>query len=188
MAELLEAGVVQDLRQAELTYSEVGATSGTLPPGYHHQRLSAPVGYGRAQFEAAADCLLRWKMHAHAGLHPQVSDEVVQEGSVAVLRLHLGPIRLRVPVRVIRVVDQPFRRGFVYGTLPGHPERGEESFVVEMADDGTVFFHLLAFSRPGRWFTLLGRPVSRAGQVLVSERYLSAVREAAQSVSDAEVA
>jgi uncharacterized protein (UPF0548 family) len=188
MAELLEAGVTQDLRQTGLTYSEVGATAGPLPPGYHHQHLSAPVGYGRAQFDAAAACLMRWEMHAHAGLHPQVSDPVVQEGSVAVLRFQVGPVRLRVPVRVVRVVDEPSRRGFVYGTLPGHPERGEESFLVEMAEDGTVFFHLVAFSRPGRWFTVLGRPVSRAGQVLISERYLTAVREAALAASDSEVA
>jgi uncharacterized protein (UPF0548 family) len=188
MAELLEAGVTQDLRQTGLTYSEVGATAGPLPPGYHHQHLSAPVGYGRAQFDAAAACLMRWDMHARAGLHPQVSDPVVQEGSVAVLRFQVGPVRLRVPVRVVRVVDEPARRGFVYGTLPGHPERGEESFLVEMAEDGTVFFHLVAFSRPGRWFTVLGRPVSRAGQVLISERYLTAVREAALAAGDSEVA
>ena len=188
MAELLEAEVIRDLRRTELTYSEVGATAGPLPLGYHRQHLDAPIGYGRAQFEAAGNCLMRWEMHAHAGLHPQVSDPVAQEGSVAVLRFQIGPVRLRVPVRVVRVVDEPSRRGFVYGTLPGHPERGEESFLVEMAEDGTVFFHLVAFSRPGRWYTVLGRPVSRAGQMLISERYLTAVREAALAASDAEVA
>jgi uncharacterized protein (UPF0548 family) len=188
MADLLEARIVQDLRRAELTYPELGATAGPLPRGYHHQYLSAPVGYGPAQFQAAAECLMRWEMHAQAGLHPQVSDPVAREGVVAVLRLDLGPIRLRVPVRVIGVIEEPSRRGFVYGTLPGHPERGEESFVVEMAEDGTVFFRLVAFSRPARWFTRLAGPVSRAGQVLVSERYLTAVREAARTASRAEVA
>jgi uncharacterized protein (UPF0548 family) len=188
MADLLEARLVQDLRRAELTYPEWGGTSGPLPPGYHHQYLSAPIGYGRTQFQAAAECLMRWEMHARAGLHPQVSDPVAREGSVAVLRLQLGPVRLRVPVRVIRVVEGASRRGFVYGTLPGHPERGEESFAVEMAEDGTVFFHLVAFSRPARWFTRLGGPVSRAGQVLVSERYLTAVRQAALTAVSSDVA
>jgi uncharacterized protein (UPF0548 family) len=37
---------------------------------------------------------------------------------------HLGPIR--VPCRVVYVLDEPERRGFAYGTLPGHPESGEE--------------------------------------------------------------
>jgi len=33
--------------------------------------------------------------------------------------------------------------------LPGHPERGEEAFVVERRTDGT-FFSITAFSRPVR--------------------------------------
>jgi uncharacterized protein (UPF0548 family) len=186
VAELLDAGTVEDLRSTPLTYRDVGATSGALPQGYHHQRISAPIGYGQAAFEAAVRLLMGWGMHEQAGLDPQVSDLVVQEGSVAVLRLGLGPVHLTVPVRVLRVVDEPSQRGFAYGTLPGHPERGEESFVVQLADDGTVLFHLRAFSRPGRWFTRLGAPVARAGQAMVSERYLTAVRRAALSAPAAE--
>ena len=34
--------------------------------------------------------------------------------------VHLGPVRA--PCRVVYVVDEPDRRGFAYGTLPGHPE------------------------------------------------------------------
>ena len=185
MTELLAPEMTRDLRCARLTYADVGATAGQLPLGYHHQMLSEPIGYGRAQFEAAVRCLMSWEMHARAGLHPQVSDLRVQRGSVAVLRLHVGPVNLHVPVRVVRVLDEPRWQGFAYGTLPGHPERGEESFVVELAQDGTVFFHLVAFSRPGRWFTRLGGPVARASQLLISERYLAAVREAAQAVSSA---
>ena len=63
---------------------------------------------------------------------------------------------------VLDVVEDDRRRGFVYGTLPGHPEQGEESFSVEQAADGTVSFELVAFSRGGRWFTVLGAPVARA--------------------------
>ena len=185
MTELLAPEMTRDLRCARLTYADVGATAGQLPLGYHHQMLSEPIGYGRAQFEAAVRCLMSWEMHARAGLDPQVSDLRVQRGSVAVLRLHVGPVNLHVPVRVVRVLDEPRWQGFAYGTLPGHPERGEESFVVELAQDGTVFFHLVAFSRPGRWFTRLGGPVARASQLLISERYLTAVREAAQTVSSA---
>lgn len=181
---LLDADRVSDLRALPLSYAEVGATSGTLPAGYHHKRISTPVGRGPAQYAAAAAALFSWQMHAHAGLAPRVSDLHVRDLSVAVLRLRLGPLDLRVPVRVVKVVEEPFRHGFVYGTLPGHPERGEESFVVELADDGTVFFHVVAFSRAGRWYTALGGPVARAGQVLVTERYVTAVRGAAQSAPE----
>ena len=159
----LAAEAALALQQAELTYPEVGATRGTLPAGYHHQRLSARVGTGRAAFEAAGEALLTWQMHEGAGLSVRVSDRRVRVGTVAELRLGLGPVALRIPVRVLDVVEDDRRRGFVYGTLPGHPEQGEESFSVEQAADGTVSFELVAFSRGGRWFTVLGAPVARVG-------------------------
>ncbi|SDS64676.1 Uncharacterized protein, UPF0548 family [Friedmanniella luteola] len=180
MVELLAPGAALALQTAPLTYPEIGATRGPLPAGYHHQHVSARVGTGRAAFEAAAETLLTWGMHEGAGLTARVSDRRVRTGTVAELRLGLGPLGLRIPVRVLEVVEDEQRRGFVYGTLPGHPERGEESFAVELAADGAVFFDLVAFSRGGRWFTVLGAPVARAGQYLVTERYLDAVRTAAQ--------
>ena len=182
MVELLAPEVSDGLRAQSLTYAEVGATAGLPPAGYFHQHLSSPVGYGPDQLVAAADCLLRWQMHERAGLRPRVSDVEVQEGTVAVLRMGLGPVGLHAPVRVVRVVDEPTRRGFTYGTLPGHPERGEESFVVEMAPDGTVFFRLVAFSQPARWYTVLAGPVARAAQLVATERYPAALREPPQSL------
>jgi uncharacterized protein (UPF0548 family) len=55
--------------------------------------------------------------------------------------------------------------GFAYGTLPDHPERGEERFLVEWnrADD-SVWYELLAVSRPGHWLARLGYPYARYEQ------------------------
>ena len=55
--------------------------------------------------------------------------------------------------------------GFAYGTLPKHVERGEECFSVEWhhADD-TVWYDILAFSRPKHILVRLGYPVARALQ------------------------
>lgn len=179
MVELLTSAAAGVLRRADLTYAEVGATRGTLPAGYHHQQRSARVGAGRAAFEAAGEALLTWGVHEGAGLSARVSDRRVRTGTVAELRLGAGPLGLRIPVRVVAVVEDEHRRGFVYGTLPGHPARGEESFTVELADDGAVSFRLTAFSRGGRWFTVLGAPLARAGQHRVAARYVRAARAAA---------
>ena len=70
-----------ELGAAPLTYAEVGATAGALPPGYRHLRLSAPVGDGRPAFEAAAHALLTWQAQQRAGLHPQVSSLLVRPGA-----------------------------------------------------------------------------------------------------------
>ncbi len=56
----------------------------------------------------------------------------------------LGPVWVHAPCRVVRVVDALGRRRFAYGTLAGHPERGEEAFVVELDDTGAVWLAVTA--------------------------------------------
>lgn len=164
------------LRAAKLTYPCPGGTrTGTAPPGYRllaHERL---VGHGRERFDRAARTVMGWEMHRRAGLTVRASSDVVVEGAVAVVRIGTKHMGLDAPVRVVYVVDEPGRRGFAYGTLAGHPERGEEAFVVEMRDDESVVFAITAFSQPVTRLARLGGPVTRAAQSLVTERYLRAV-------------
>jgi uncharacterized protein (UPF0548 family) len=42
---------------------------------------------------------------------------------------------MRAPCRVIYTITEPRRKGFAYGTLPGHPESGEEAFTISQCDD-----------------------------------------------------
>lgn len=102
-----------------------------------------------SRLEAACAAVLGWALQERAGLRPLVSDPAVRVGAVAVLRLGLGQLALHAPVRVVAVVEEPERRGFAYGTLPGHPEQGEERFVVSRGLDGAVHLEIVAFSRPG---------------------------------------
>jgi uncharacterized protein (UPF0548 family) len=79
--------------------------------------------------------------------------------------------------RIVRVVDEPGRYGFAYGTLPEHPEEGEERFVVTRDEhDGMVVFEVVAFSRPHDLLTKLGGPVPRAIQTRATARYLEGMR------------
>lgn len=156
-----------------LTYAEVGATSGRLPPGYRHVRRSSGVGQGAAAFDLAAERLLRWDVHRGAGLGVEATAARAVLGSTVVLRLPIGPLRLTAPCRVVAVVDEPRRRGFAYGTLPGHPESGEERFLVTLDDAGRVRLGITAFSRPSTWWARLGAPVSRRVQDRVTDRYLA---------------
>jgi uncharacterized protein (UPF0548 family) len=63
--------------------------------------------------------------------------------------------------RIVYVIDEPRWFGFAYGTLPGHVERGEERFSVEWLDDDTVWYDLMAFSRPHYWGARLVKPFAR---------------------------
>jgi uncharacterized protein (UPF0548 family) len=92
-------------------------------------------------------------------------------GDTAVLTLPVGPFRLKAPVRVVYVVDEPKRKGFAYGTLAGHPADGEEAFIVEMRDDDSVWLLIRAFSRPSnRWWQSVN-PFLRLAQTIITRRY-----------------
>jgi uncharacterized protein (UPF0548 family) len=155
-----------------LTYSEVGATAGPLPAGYRHVHESALVGHGRARFEEAAASVMRWGMLRGAGARVRATSEVAAVGSEVVVTL--GPIPA--PCRVVYVLAEPDHRGFAYGTLPGHPEIGEELFAVRYdPSDGAVYAEVTAFSRHGTWWSRLAGPVTSLVQRVVSKRYVAAV-------------
>ena len=163
---------VDDVR---LNYSQVGATGGTLPAGYAQVRRTAELGHGRQVFDTAAARLMSWDMHRRAGLRVEAAAGRAVVGADVRVVLSLGPLRFPAPCRVVRVVDEPRARGFAYGTLTGHPEMGEESFVVRLGDQDRVTLEIVAFSRPARWWSRLGAPVSRVVQRRVTEGYLAAL-------------
>jgi len=99
------------------------------------------------------------------------------EGRTVVLGLGVG-VKLLLPCRVVYVVNEPNRRGFAYGTLPDHPEQGEEAFVVTQDGDGSVWFEVTAFSRPGASLVRWAGPIGRAIQSLATTRYERAVASA----------
>lgn len=163
---------LQRLAALSLTYAEVGATAGPLPPGYGHLQASAVIGHGRQRFEDAAASVMRWGMLRGAGVRVEATTEVAAVGSEVLVGL--GP--LRAPCRVVYVLDEPDRRGFAYGTLPGHPETGEELFSVRYDPASeAVYAEVTAFSRHGLWWSRLAGPVTSLMQRVISKRYLRAV-------------
>ena len=171
----LPADVAERLRTAELTYGEVGSTATTLPSGYRHLRRTVRIGHGRAAFDTSADALLGWQVQLRAGVRVASSSGRAEPGTVVRLGWGAGPFRLAAPCRVVYTVDEPRRRGFAYGTLPGHPEAGEEAFVVERQDDESVTFTVTAFSRPATWPSRAVGPAGVAVQRWITRRYLRAL-------------
>ncbi len=178
------AGRVLDAsRHRDLTYAEVGATGRSpLPQGYHHVTRRRVVGHGGEAFAAAAAAVMRWQMHRGAGLRVAATTDEAAVGTVVVLGVGFGPLRLLTPCRVVEVTDEPDRAGFAYGTLPGHQERGEERFEVVRRDD-EVALEITAFSRHAAWYARLGSPVATRVQAVVTERYVRAVRSAVTAAS-----
>src|SRR3954447_24548989 len=135
-------------------------------------------GRGAGSRRGAA-AVFRWTAQRGAGLQVSASGPASSPGTVVLMTAGLPRLGLDIPCRVVWVVDQPDRRGFGYGTLPGHPESGEESFVVSLRPDGEVVYELRAFSRPGTRLSRLGGRVSGRLQTLALDRYVRAIRRAA---------
>ncbi|MGW4645841.1 DUF1990 family protein [Kitasatospora sp. NPDC004289] len=165
-------------RRPAFNYPDVGAlaASDRLPAGYRHLRHREVIGYGRDVLEAAGETVTSWRMHRGAGIGVAPGTPPAEAGVRVVCRIGLGPLAVTAPAEVLWSVDGPDRIGFAYGTLTGHPEAGEESFVVELGPDGAVRMTVTAFSRPGRWYTRLGGPLVPLLQQLAARRYTRAVR------------
>ncbi|MFJ2032758.1 DUF1990 family protein [Streptosporangium sp. NPDC087985] len=158
-------------RDAEFSYPDVGASStGTAPAGYRVLRYRRRLGPGTA-LDHAAESLLTWQVHARLGLRPVASAPRAAPGVTVVCGLGAGPVRLLIPCRVVWVAEEENRAGFAYGTLPGHPESGEESFLLERAGDGRVWFTVQAFTRPGRWYTRVAGPATALVQQAFARAY-----------------
>jgi len=161
------------LRAAPFTYGPIGKTACGRPAGYAWVERSATLV--RRDFEAAAMDLFTWRLHERAGLRVQASESPLRSDTVVLMRLGIGPASIRFPCRVVYVINQPQLRGFAYGTLPGHPEAGEERFTLEQHGDGTIRITITAFSRPASRLARLGGPLTRSVQRRMTLRYLHAL-------------
>ena len=169
------------LAAAGLTYPEVGATrSNALPADYGHVFRDVEIGSGRPAFEQAAERLLGWQMHRRAGFALAADAETAATGVTVILRAGRRPLHLSIPCRVVYTVDEKHRRGFAYGTLPGHPEQGEEAFIVHLTEAGHVRLQIRAFSRPASLLARCGGRWTRMIQQYATDRYVEALRDLAR--------
>ncbi len=157
----------------EVTYGQVGATRGLLPGGYRHDWHAVALGAGDEVYRRAVQGLRGWEAHRRAGLTVFPQTPPIRPGETVVLAVTFPAISAIAACRIIYVVDEADEFGFGYGTLPAHPEQGEESFVVQRTEEGTVRFVVTAFSRPHHPLARLGSPIARRVQLGVTRRYLN---------------
>jgi len=153
----------QDL---SLSYSQVGATYGELPSGYNIDHNRIQLGQGEQAFQRAVAAVRNWKMHDLGWLELCWPNAPIEIGStVAVLCSHFGFWSCH-PAKIVYVIDEADehsrRFGFGYGTLPAHDEVGEERFLIEWQfKDDSVWYDILAFSRPASVMARIGYPLVR---------------------------
>jgi uncharacterized protein (UPF0548 family) len=168
-------------RSLPYSYAEVGATRQSLPDGYRVDRYTIDLGRGPTVLSHAAEGLRGWQAHLRAGVRVAPDNVEIEAGATVTVAVRVAFLTAVAPCRIVYVVDEADRFGFAYGTLAGHPERGEESFVVSRAGD-RVTFDIIAFSRPASALARIGSPIARTVQRAVTRRYLTGLASYVESV------
>jgi len=170
-------------RHLPLLYANVGATNAQPPAGYKIDHNRIQLGYGEQTFHRAIAAERDWKMHDLGWLELCWPDAPIEVGStVAVLCSHFGFWSCH-PAKIVYVIDEEdehsHRFGFGYGTLPAHDEEGEERFLIEWRrKDDSVWYDILAFSRPASMMARLGYPLVRMLQKRFGKESKSAMLRA----------
>ncbi|MGE0879917.1 MAG: DUF1990 family protein [Acidimicrobiia bacterium] len=153
-----------------------------VPKGFTKHVMRRSLGTGAIMFANAVACVESWNMHRGAGLVVAADDDVSIGVAVALCAPLLAPLPfgwIDATCRVISVERSTDRYAFVYGTLPHHPEMGEEAFeLVHRRDDG-VEMTITAISRPAFAAARALPAVNRALQRHAVNRYLDVVQAAA---------
>jgi uncharacterized protein (UPF0548 family) len=174
------ARLVAEQSELELTYPEQGATEGEMPAGYHHDQWQADLGpFSEDKFERLAAGLSRWQVQLGSGMTITPAGPVSPGLTFALSFGLTDDFGYAVASgRVVYVTEEPDRAGFAYGTMPDHPERGEEAFHL-VRQGASLLFVVRAFSRPQHPLARLGAPVARIMQRRMNHRYLAVMRAAA---------
>ncbi len=172
------------IAKGALNYPDVGATEHGPPAGVHWLVTEAYLGHGFPSYRRAVAGTLAWQLQRGAGLRVRAESDVVVPGTRVVSGFGVGPFRINAPCEVVWVrqplpEDVPQGAGFGYGTLPGHPVRGEESFEIRIDPDGQVSARITAFGEPANWFYAAGNAVASWARRRVTARYIWTARQLA---------
>jgi len=158
-------------REMPHNYGPVGATRAkTIPAGWvvDHHRIK--LGHGKRAFQAAYAAVEAWEMFDIQGMAisngTAMLPSIRSNASVMVLAKALFFWTLN-PARITYVMDDSCTFGFGYGTLPGNSLQGEERFRIEWRadEDDSVWYDVLAFSRPMTPEAIIGYPYVRWRQL-----------------------
>jgi uncharacterized protein (UPF0548 family) len=151
----------------------VGLLDRPLAAGFQRKiwKRSFPGG----DFVTATRAIQRWEGHRTAGLTVWPACPGIEAGQTLAIVIPVGPISVTATSRIIKVIDGQDRYGFVYSTLPHHPEDGEESFIISRRDRGGVEVTITAVWRAATLASRVCPPLTRHLQNRAIDRYLKGI-------------
>jgi uncharacterized protein (UPF0548 family) len=150
------------------SYKHLGASANSPPKGYVVDHNRVRLGTGAHTYKLAMEAINRWKMFDFSWIQLCWPDTSTKKGSVvAVVVQHFGFWSIN-SCRVVYEIndDGPIAKyGFAYGTLVDHAECGEERFSVEWhKEEDSVWYDILAFSKPNALLAKFAYPLARSLQ------------------------
>lgn len=175
------AKFISSQRNLDFTYAEIGATNAKPPAGYTIDNSRVPLGNGERIYRAAVAILKEWRQFDLGWLSVVPRGVQTEVGEIVAVKARaLGTWSLNA-TRVIYLIDEPKRFGYAYGTLPGHIECGEERFLIEWLTDDSVWYDILAFSRPRHPLVRASYPLARMLQKKFARESMMRVKELTQT-------
>lgn len=165
-----------------VSYAPVGLAQGGVAAGFCRDASTVALGSGDETFQRAWAALQAWQQFDFGWVEVFAAAPPTQVGTnLAVLIRHLGLWSLN-GGRILYTLEdneQSRQRGYAYGTLTNHAERGEEIFRVSMdRSTGEVTYSILAVSRPRSALAWCGYPIARALQSHFRRDSCAAMRRA----------
>ena len=155
---------------ADVPTAPAGMVHAPAPPGFRRDRWTRRVEHD--DFDVARRAITTWAAQRTAGLTLSPPTPDIAVDTTLAFAYPIGPGSVTGTCRIVEVIDEPDRFGFVYATLPHHPERGEELFLVERDGRGAIGAVIEAVWRPGNLITRIGLPATRFFQRRATDRYL----------------
>jgi uncharacterized protein (UPF0548 family) len=176
---------IDEQRDLGLTYSFVSATAATPPADFVVDHTRIQIGTGEQVFGAAKAALERWAQFRLNWLEASPPDTPLRTGEVVAVLAHVAGLWWLNACRIVYTINEvgPITKfGFAYGTLPDHAATGEERFLIEWnRTDDSVWYDILAFSRPRHLLARLGYPFVRLMQKRFGQDSAAAVLRTVRS-------
>ncbi len=133
--------------------------------GYDHHRTEVTLGQGETVYQRAKSALLAWEQFDVGWVSALPASTPIREGENIAIRARIFGLWALAACRIVRVFDDNASAtktfGFAFGTLPGHPEQGEEQFEIVCDANLIVTYRIAAFFRPNYLAAKLAWPYFR---------------------------
>jgi len=166
-------------QELPFSYSEVGATQSKPPSDYTIDHNRTKLGQGENTYIRAVAALRVWKQFDLGWTRAAPPRTPIEAGQIVAVQARAMGIWSLNFCRIVYVIKEDRKFGFAYGTLSEHVEQGEERFLIEWdADDDSVWYDILAFSRPRHLLVRAARPLARRLQRRFARDSMQSMRTA----------